>query len=497
MSSMARGRSKPATAAAAPSPPLTAVPLLPHEPLYVGVDVGKAHHVAGFVCATLLARHERFEACPTLRFANSREGFQALSERLHAYAPLEHIAVLVEHTGHYHRALVQYLQELDLPIYVMPVQQRPKGLLKTDRRDALILANHLYSQLALGVQSADQTHLVRHLLPPSTAAAQLKGWLRHRYELVRECTRRRNKLTAICDELFPELVQVFHDPNRSVALTYRERLPTPHALATAPGTALVALRLATHPSDAQLAKLQGLARDTIGTRDLVRQRGLVLEQAQLIAELRLLQTHLQALDREIVQVVEQTREGGIVLSIPDIGPIQAAAILATIGNIRNFSKASALKAYFGWAPKREQSGISRDAEQHAHTGTRIMKQMFFLIACNAIQRRDGVWRQLYERLLPRLCAYDVRQQTYRGKTKVLVRIAGQMIEMIYAFLIRDAALLDQVPPGQEAPPPLLYDAETHRRHRQGSYRPLKNASLPHPLLHLPVVPVLPQSPDPR
>lgn len=119
-----------------------------------------------------------------------------------------------------------------------------------------------------------------------------------------------------------------------------------------------------------------------------------------------------------------------------------------------------------------------------------MKQMVFLIACNAIQRRDGVWRQLYERLLPRLCADDARRQAYRGKSKVIVRIAGQMIEMIYAFLTRDAALLDQVPPGQEPPPPLLYDAQTHRRHRQGSYRPLKNDPLSHPLLHLPVLPGL-------
>src|SRR5215831_16772660 len=406
MSSMAPRRPRPATAG--PSPPLTAVPLLLHEPLYVGIDVGKASHIAGFVSATLVARHQRFEACPTLLFATSREGYRALYERLRALAPLEHVAVLVEHTGHYHRPLVQYLQELDLPVYVMPVQQRPKGLLKADRRDALILANHLYSQLALGVQSPDKTHLVRHLLPPNTAAAQLKGWIRHRYELVHECTRRKNKLTAICDELFPELVQIFHDPNRPAALAYRERFPTPPALATASWMALVATRVGTPPSNVQLQELQRLAGETIGTRDVVRQRGLVLEQQQLIGELRLLQAHLAELDREIVEVVNQTREGTILLSIPEIGPIQAAAILAAVGNIRHFRRAAELKAYFGWAPKREQSGTSRDAEQHAHSGTRTMKQMLFLVACTAAQRRDSPWHALYERLLPRLCTYDER-----------------------------------------------------------------------------------------
>jgi len=77
---------------------------------------------------------------------------------------------------------------------------------------------------------------------------------------------------------------------------------------------------------------------------------------------------------------------------------------------------------------------------------------------------------------------------------VMVRIAGQMTEMIYAFLTRDATLLDQVPPGQQPPPPLLYDPETHRRHRHGAYRPLKNDPLPRPLLHLPAPPSLTTDP---
>jgi len=35
---------------------LRVLPQLGHEPLYVGIDVGKAQHVAGFVSRTLLTR---------------------------------------------------------------------------------------------------------------------------------------------------------------------------------------------------------------------------------------------------------------------------------------------------------------------------------------------------------------------------------------------------------------------------------------------------------
>ncbi len=161
-----------------------------------------------------------------------------LVERMRELAPLEHYTVLLEKTGHYHKAILQFLQELDLPVYVTHVQQRPSAMMKTDKRDALGLANTLYNQLALGIQVADKTQLVRKAFPPSATAAQLKGLIRHRYELVREATQRKNKLIAICDEIFPELTQVLKDPTLPTALAIRERFPTPHTLATASLSAL-------------------------------------------------------------------------------------------------------------------------------------------------------------------------------------------------------------------------------------------------------------------
>lgn len=139
---------------------LQAVPLLLHESVFLGIDVGKTRHVAGFVSKTLLERHQRFEACPALAFENSREGFAALAERMRTLAPLEHYTVLLEKTGHYHKALQQFLHELDVPVYVMHVQERLSGMMKTDKRDALGLANILYNQLALGVQVANKAQLV-------------------------------------------------------------------------------------------------------------------------------------------------------------------------------------------------------------------------------------------------------------------------------------------------------------------------------------------------
>jgi transposase len=363
----------------APSDPKV-LPMLTNESIYVGVDIGKFKNVAGFISRTLLERHQHFEKCPAFLFEQSREGFRAFVERIRTYCPLEHCFILMEQTGHYHRNLQHYLLEFALPVYVMHVQSRQAGMLKTDKRDALGLANHLYNQLALGVQIANKLQVVRRAVPPSEEALQLKGLMRHRYELVNEGTQRKNKLTAICDELVPELTQVFKNPNLTVALDLREKFPTPHAVATASLMALREVRRKNHPSEADLTLLQQLAAQSIGTKDLARQRGLLLEQELFIKELRLIQDHLERLEGEICQIVEQCREGKILLSIPPMSPLAAATILAGIGHIANFEDAGHLKSYFGWAPKRAQTAVTFDRTSLTQAGSREMKRVMYLVA---------------------------------------------------------------------------------------------------------------------
>ena len=465
-------------------PQLAVLPTLVHETLYVGIDVGKFKHIAGFVSETLLARHQRFEACPVLAFDQSRAGFRALLDRIRSLVPLEHAYVLLEQTGHYHKALEQYLLELDVAVYIIHVQKRPPGMLKSDKRDALGLANQLYNQLEKGMQLADKRQVVRRMLPPTSAAAHLKGLTRHRYELSRECARRKAKLTAICDELFPEFTQIFRDPNGPTALAYREHHPTPHAFATASFEALARIRTRNRPSNAQLVQLQHLASQSIGTHDVDRQRSLVLEQDQLIRELRLMQTHIQQLDSEISTIMDHCREGQIVTSIPGIGPIQAATILSAIGNILNFDSAAALKSYCGWAPTLVQSGISMGQARLTPRGTRTMKQMMFLVVAHAIQL-DCEWATLYARLVPRKCVYDERTGRYTGKLTVMGRIAGQMLEMIYALLKQDAERVSATPPGMSPPDPIVYDRAIHHAHRTGHYQPIKPRRQPATILQLP------------
>ncbi len=209
----------------------------------------------------------------------------------------------------------------------------------------------------------------------------------------------------------------------------REHFPTAKALELADPDELLqagAESKYVHFTREHVRQLQALAAQSIGVTERARQDALVLVQAQLISELRLLQEHLDAIDARITDLLAQSREGRILLSMPGIGTVSAAAILAAIGRIDNFPTASALKAYFGWAPRRDQSGQTRDRAALMRGGQPSTRRVLYLVALRSI-RISPAWAGLYDRLVVRKCPYDERLGRRTGKNVVVGRIAGQII----------------------------------------------------------------------
>lgn len=428
-------------------------------PLFVGVDISKSFHVVALLSADLLARHRTYERCPLLKIENNRAGLEHLLRTLLTYAPAADCHVLTERTGHYGAALEQFLQEQGCPLYHIQSQKR-YGRTKTDEQDARALCVLLYTQVGLAAPMIDETRRIYPVLPPSETAIKLRGLIQHRYELQREAVRRKNKLTAIADELFPELTQIFKDPNSPTALNLRTKFPTAAAIATATLDELREIRQRQLPAPEQLARLPELARATIGTRNAARLHSLQIEQRMLIAELRLLHTHTEELDATISSIVASSREGQILTSLVGVGALQAATLIAGIGTIANFASASKLRGYLGWRPRQTQTGISLDSSALEKSGNALLKRTVFLSVVNAT-RYDASWKLLYERLVKRKCVYDERTKRYKGKLKVIGRVAGQMIGVIYTLLKHDHDVLHSLSPGEEPPAPVLYSVDTH------------------------------------
>jgi hypothetical protein len=63
---------------------------------------------------------------------------------------------------------------------------------------------------------------------------------------------------------------------------------------------------------------------------------------------------------------------------------------------------------------------------------------------------------------------DERTGQYRGKGKVVGRVAGQLLTVMFTLLKRDQ---ERIARGGTLPDPELYSPEIHRQHRAGHYHP--------------------------
>jgi hypothetical protein len=100
-------------------------------------------------------------------------------------------------------------------------------------------------------------------------------------------------------------------------------------------------------------------------------------------------------------------------------------------------------------------------------------------------RIDYECARIYERLVPIKCSYDERTHKYTGRGKVIGRIAGQMVSVIYALLKQDQEVVSKLAPGTKAPDPVLYDPAVHRQHRAGQYQAPSSGNQSNKLNQLP------------
>ena len=101
-------------------------------------------------------------------------------------------------------------------------------------------------------------------------------------------------------------------------------------------------------------------------------------------------------------------------------------------------------------------------------------------------QQDALWKGSFDRLRAKKWVYDERTRRYKGTTKVIGKLAGQMVSIIYGLLKQDTEVLRATPSGHPPPPPQLYDPAIHQQHRQGAYYAMKPRPRPVTIIQLPM-----------
>lgn len=227
---------------------------------------------------------------------------------------------------------------------------------KSDAGDALVLANILRTDLA-----------AHRPLPADSELAQAIAVLaRAQQDAVWERTTAHNKLRSLLREYYPALLDAFTTKRgglqRPEARALLATAPTPRAAATLSTTQLTALlRQAGRQRgiNAEAARIQAILRT-----EYLHQLPLVEDAfgRQALALLRTLDTactNAEELAAAAIEHFDQHPDAEIITSLPGLGSLTGARVLAEIGDDRSrFTTARALKAYAGAAPVTRASGKS-------------------------------------------------------------------------------------------------------------------------------------------
>jgi transposase len=83
--------------------------------------------------------------------------------------------------------------------------------------------------------------------------------------------------------------------------------------------------------------------------------------------------HVTNLEKKIVSTISKTNTYHILLSIPGIGPVTAAAIYAEVGDFKRFKTPSSLISYAGIYPKERSSGDMKRYGSISKAGSKVLR----------------------------------------------------------------------------------------------------------------------------
>jgi transposase len=139
-----------------------------------------------------------------------------------------------------------------------------------------------------------------------------------------------------------------------------------------------------------------------------------------------LQRQLQALDKPIARelaAIPQT-----LTSIPGIGPVYGAGILAEIGPIGRFASDDALAKYAGLTWRTHQSGPFNAADRPlTRTGSSYLRY-YVVEGANRVRVRDPHFGAFYDR--------KYAGATHQAHHRALVLTARKLVSVIYGLLTR-------------------------------------------------------------
>jgi Transposase IS116/IS110/IS902 family/Transposase len=394
---------------------------------YVGLDVSQAEARVCFLLADGAEPHPRWT------IPNTQPGADALSTELARLGQLHHIdhlRIAVEATGllWWHLAVAlkdaatlapfaPHIYALN-PQLVHTFRDNFGALPKSDHADAFLIAERLrYGRQLPAPYQLDARY------------APLQRLTRFRCHLVQNLAREKSYFLSFLFLTFSTYGQVepFGDPFGATSCAVLEEFTTDE-LAQQELSDL-ATYLHQHgrgrfaDPDALAATLQRAARDSYRL-DKVLQEPLRLVLGTTMATIRTLQQQLKAVDKTIAQ--ELATIPHTLATVPGLGPVWSAGLIAELGDITRFADDGAMAQYAGLTWESYQSG-GFQADDTAMTKRGNSYLRYYLVeAANSVRTHCPEYGQYY--------AAKYAETTRHAHKRALVLTARKLVRLLEVLL---------------------------------------------------------------
>ena len=334
----------------------------------VGIDIGKNHHEASIVSP------EGKQIGRSLRFATTHKGADSLMSFIFKNIGNSPCVFGMEATGHYWYPIYSFLKAKGYTIYVInPIQSDSLRKMyirqtKNDSIDSFLIAKVIRFGQFGTTSMADENILAMRQL------------CRYRDSVISSRTEIKLRIGTIMEQIFPEYEKQFSSLWVSTSMGILEKYLTPEIIENAPIDELFEIikdKSHNRLTRAKAISIKEAAADTFGIK--IAQDAFSFQLKQLIDRMNFLDKQIEALDCQILEYYEKF--DCYLHTIPGIGIIGAATILAEIGDISRFKNSSSLIAFAGIDPTVRQSGEFNSTHNHmSKRGSPYLRHAIFLAA---------------------------------------------------------------------------------------------------------------------
>ena len=334
----------------------------------VGIDIGKNHHEASIVSP------EGKQIGRSLRFATTHKGADSLMSFIFKNIGNYPCVFDMEATGHYWYPIYSFLKAKGYTIYVInPIQSDSLRKMyirqtKNDSIDSFLIAEVIRFGQFGTTSMADENILAMRQL------------CRYRDSVISSRTEIKLRIGTIMEQIFPEYEKQFSSLWVSTSMGILEKYLTPENIENAPIDELFEIikdKSHNRLTRAKAISIKEAAADTFGIK--IAQDAFSFQLKQLIDRMNFLDKQIEALDCQILEYYEKF--DCYLHTIPGIGIIGAATILAEIGDISRFKNSSSLIAFAGIDPTVRQSGEFNSTHNHmSKRGSPYLRHAIFLAA---------------------------------------------------------------------------------------------------------------------